>query len=326
MTWRASQRICGLRSDPSQASLQLAIIVLDPTADLGQAHQFFDGSVGGEGAQPESVGSPRRRLRPAASSLGGCDRPGGGRRPAGRTRIARKWLVMAASGLPRVFRVPCRQATGRIWPAAAWPAGAGSPAGAGTGLGRLAAPGVGRRLRTASAGCALVVPLTAPRTATRQRPAPHGTGHCRHRQLGHRHRAGAPGHGTCSSSPQPPGPVISSIISSASRHFSVCRTWPGMRDSSRRRRARPRPPDQLAQDRHRIPGRIPASPPRTRHARSPGARSPRLAVADLAQRPEYCRATHGDAAHPWGSQCHRPPAPPPLARREPPRHIVRTLV
>ena len=37
----------------------------------------------------------------------------------GRTRIARKWQVMAASGLPRVVRVPCRQATGRIWPAAA---------------------------------------------------------------------------------------------------------------------------------------------------------------------------------------------------------------
>jgi hypothetical protein len=39
------------------------------------------------------------------------------RRLAGRTRTARKWLVMAAVGLPLVALVPCRQVTGWIWPA-----------------------------------------------------------------------------------------------------------------------------------------------------------------------------------------------------------------
>ena len=38
-------------------------------------------------------------------------------RLAGRTRIARKWLVMAASGLPLVALVPCRQVTGWTWSA-----------------------------------------------------------------------------------------------------------------------------------------------------------------------------------------------------------------
>ena len=40
-------------------------------------------------------------------------------RLAGRTRIARKWLVMAAAGLPLVALVPCRQVTCRIWSALA---------------------------------------------------------------------------------------------------------------------------------------------------------------------------------------------------------------
>src|SRR5947207_3060192 len=43
----------------------------------------------------------------------------GMRRLAGRTRIARKWLVMAAVGLPWVALVPCRQVTGWVWSALA---------------------------------------------------------------------------------------------------------------------------------------------------------------------------------------------------------------
>ena len=36
-------------------------------------------------------------------------------RLAGRTRMARKWLAMAAAGLPLVALVPWRQVTGWIW-------------------------------------------------------------------------------------------------------------------------------------------------------------------------------------------------------------------
>jgi hypothetical protein len=41
------------------------------------------------------------------------------RRLAGRTRIVRKWLVIAAPGLPGVILVPCRQVTGWVWPTCA---------------------------------------------------------------------------------------------------------------------------------------------------------------------------------------------------------------
>jgi hypothetical protein len=40
-------------------------------------------------------------------------------RLAGRTRIARKLLLMAAVGLPLMALVPCRQVTGAIWSALA---------------------------------------------------------------------------------------------------------------------------------------------------------------------------------------------------------------
>ena len=77
----------------AQAGLELAVVVLDPPADLGQADELAGGGVFGQGGQPVI------------------------RRLAGRTRMARKWLVMAASGLPRVALVPCRQVTG--WMSAA---------------------------------------------------------------------------------------------------------------------------------------------------------------------------------------------------------------
>ena len=51
-------------------------------------------------------------------------------RLAGRTRMATKWLVMAASGLPLVALVPCRQVTGWIWSAlamASWRRFTGGP-------------------------------------------------------------------------------------------------------------------------------------------------------------------------------------------------------
>src|SRR5262249_61645909 len=72
-------------------------------------------------------------------------------RLAGRTWMARKWLVMAASGLPLLVLVPRRQVTGRTW--AAWArarvrrvaggcgeAGVGGWPGAPEGLGRGAGP------------------------------------------------------------------------------------------------------------------------------------------------------------------------------------------
>ena len=105
----------------SQAGLQLAVVVLDPPSDLGQACQFPDGGVLREGGQPVAAGSSASgghsassqqagRLRSAARGMG---------LPAGRTRMARKQPVMAASGLSRVALVPCRQVTGRTWSACA---------------------------------------------------------------------------------------------------------------------------------------------------------------------------------------------------------------
>src|SRR6266581_1225849 len=40
----------------AQAGLQLAVVVLDPPSDLGQAHELFDGGVLGEGGQPVAGG------------------------------------------------------------------------------------------------------------------------------------------------------------------------------------------------------------------------------------------------------------------------------
>ena len=100
----------------AQAGLQLAVVVLDSPADLGQPDEFFDGGIFGQGGQP------------VAGGLIGFGRPFGQQpaawqaavvfagmsRLAGRTRMATKWLVMAASGLPLVALVPCRQVTGWI--------------------------------------------------------------------------------------------------------------------------------------------------------------------------------------------------------------------
>ena len=40
----------------SQAGLELAVVVLDPPSDLGQAHQLFQGDVFGQGGQPVAGG------------------------------------------------------------------------------------------------------------------------------------------------------------------------------------------------------------------------------------------------------------------------------
>ena len=51
-------------------------------------------------------------------------------RLAGWTRMATKWLVMAAPGLPLVALVPCRQVTGCTWSAlamASWRRFTGGP-------------------------------------------------------------------------------------------------------------------------------------------------------------------------------------------------------
>jgi hypothetical protein len=40
----------------AQAGFEFAVVVLDPPPDLGQAHQFFDGGVLGQGGQPVAFG------------------------------------------------------------------------------------------------------------------------------------------------------------------------------------------------------------------------------------------------------------------------------
>jgi len=40
----------------AEAGFELAVVVLDPPPDLGQAHQFFDGGGLGQGGQPVAGG------------------------------------------------------------------------------------------------------------------------------------------------------------------------------------------------------------------------------------------------------------------------------
>src|SRR5512135_56536 len=105
----------------AEAGFQLAVVVPGPPADLGQPHQLGDGGARGQVRQPVARGPVSFGGHSASSQHSGSPPSGarGMRRLAGRTRIAMKWLVMAAPGLPRVVLVPCRQVTGAAWSACA---------------------------------------------------------------------------------------------------------------------------------------------------------------------------------------------------------------
>ena len=110
----------------AEAGFQLAVVVLDPPADLGQPDELGDRGVFGQVRQPVAGGLGRFGGHSASSQHSGRlpSAARGMRRLAGRTRIVRKWLVIAAPGLPGVILVPCRQVTGWVWPACGSRAGA----------------------------------------------------------------------------------------------------------------------------------------------------------------------------------------------------------
>ena len=121
--------------------------------------------------------------------------------------------------------------------------GADSPGG----VGRAWAGGQGRRpgcgspaARASAVGAGGSGPR--PRTASPGLPVPAEGGVVAVTSVGGHHRPGAAAAPACSSTPQPPGPVISPIISRASRHFSACRTSLGI---GRARGAAPHGPQQL---------------------------------------------------------------------------------
>jgi len=81
---------------------QLAVVVLDPPPDLGQADELCNRGVLGQGGQPVAGGPHRPRGGHSASSQrAGKDRSAARVmwRLAGRTRMARKEPVMAACGV-----------------------------------------------------------------------------------------------------------------------------------------------------------------------------------------------------------------------------------
>src|SRR5262249_60165558 len=101
-------------------------------------------------------------------------------RLAGRTRMARKWLVMAASGLPLLVLVPRRQVTGRTW--AAWArarvrrvAGGGGEAGLGGGARPPAGLGRGAAPAPRAGGPPLAPPADRPPAARGRRPDARGS-------------------------------------------------------------------------------------------------------------------------------------------------------
>ena len=99
-----------------------------------------------------------------------------------------------------------------------------------------------------------------------------------------------------SRTPHPPGPVISSIISSASRHFSRCRTSPGIPARWRRRRIAVAATSSGAASSSQLAGQN--SRQSAAHEACSPARctlTPTWQFAVLPSVPEYCRATHGDA-------------------------------
>ena len=163
------------------------------------------------------------------------------------------------------------------------------------GLGRLAQPAVGPGLRD---GIAVV---RGGADLDRDRILPAGDGQLLAEQgiiavadvSGH-HRPGTDGRAGQVQDAQPPCPVISSIMSSASRHFSGAAPRPGSGPLA----AAPRGSG------HRIGQRLVISANRAEQPPVRGARGVLvhqvhahrdLAIRGLAQRPEYCRATHGDA-------------------------------
>jgi hypothetical protein len=101
----------------AEAVLELAVIVLDLPPDLGQPHQPGDGVSSGRVDSQYLAGSSASGGHSASSQHAGWlpSAARGMRRLAGRTRIARKQLVMAAAGLPLVALVPCRQVTYCTW-------------------------------------------------------------------------------------------------------------------------------------------------------------------------------------------------------------------
>ena len=225
-------------------------------------------------------------------------------RLAGRTRIARKQLVIEASGLPLAPLVPCRHVTCRILPALAIASVRRFAGGAGQ-AGPGGRPGPPPRLRVAGrapAACALVVPLTA--TTYRQPRFPSSS----RKVVLSPYPASAvtagrvpPAAVTCSRRPHPSGPAISSIISSASRHFSRCRMSPGMRACSRRRRTRAAATGSSSALSSQLCGQ------NSRQSAAHEARSftrctltPTWQLPVLPSVPEYCRATHGDASPSFG--------------------------
>ena len=99
-----------------------------------------------------------------------------------------------------------------------------------------------------------------------------------------------------SSTPQPPGPVISSIMSRASRHFSRCRTASGMPARCRRRAAAAAATGSASAWSSQLSGQN--SRQSAAHEASSFTRCTLTATwqfAVLPSVPEYCRATHGDA-------------------------------
>jgi hypothetical protein len=100
----------------AEAVFEFAVVVLDPPPDLGQAGQLGDGGIGGQVRKPV-IGRLFGAGGPFGQQPALCRLPSGARgmsRLAGRTRVATKWLVMAASGLPLLALAPCRQVTGWI--------------------------------------------------------------------------------------------------------------------------------------------------------------------------------------------------------------------
>jgi len=106
---------------------------------------------------------------------------------------------------------------------------------------------------------------------------------------------------TRSRTPQPPGPVISWIMSSASRHFPRWRTSPGIPARCRRRAAPAAATGSASAWSSRLAGQN--SRQSAAHDAASFTRCTLTATwqfAVLPSVPEYCRATHGDAVPSFG--------------------------
>ena len=125
-----------------------------------------------------------------------------------------------------------------------------------------------------------------------------------------------------SSTPHPPGPVISAIMSSASRHFSRWRTSSGIPARARRRRARAAATGSSSARSSQLSGQN--SRQSAAHDAASFTRCTLTATwqfAVLPSVPDTAGPRTVRRPRPWGTRCHPRPAPPPADARRTTRNV-----